>query len=81
MLFRSYATPVFYPESILPDSFKGVLAINPMYHFIRFFRQIILEGISPEPREYLICTLFAADFCLLGVAVFKKSQDRFIFYI
>ena len=77
----TYATPVFYPESILPDSFKGVLAINPMYHFIRFFRQIILEGISPEPREYLICTLFAAAFCLLGVAVFKKSQDRFIFYI
>ena len=37
--------------------------------------------ISPEPREYLICTLFSAAFCIIGVAVFKKSQDRFIFYI
>lgn len=77
----TYSTPIFYPESILPDNFQGVLAINPMYHFIQFFRKIILEGISPEPREYLICTLFSAAFCMIGVVVFKKSQDRFIFYI
>lgn len=77
----TYSTPIFYPESILPDSFKGVLAINPMYHFIQFFRKIILEGISPEPREYLICAVFSAAFCMLGFVVFKRSQDRFIFYI
>lgn len=77
----TYATPIFYPETILPDNFKSVLAVNPMYHFIQFFRMIILEGISPEPREYLICALFAAVFCIIGAVVFKKSQDRFIFYI
>lgn len=77
----TYATPIFYPESILPEHLKGVLAANPMYHMIQFFRKIILEGISPEPREYLICALFSIAFCAIGTLVFKKSQDRFIFYI
>ncbi len=27
-----YATPLFYPETILPDQFKFVLQINPLYH-------------------------------------------------
>ena len=77
----TYATPIFYPESILPDAFRGVLAVNPMYHFIQFFRKIILEGISPQPRDYLICTLLAAASFLTGVFVFRKTQDKFIFYI
>ena len=77
----TYATPIFYPESILPDNFRGMLDINPMYHYTQFFRKIILEGISPEPREYLVCALFSAGFFLAGLWVFKRSQDKFIFYI
>ena len=77
----TYATPIFYPESILPDTFKGTLAFNPMYHFIQFFRKIILEGISPQPRDYLVCTLIAAASFLTGFIVFRKTQDKFIFYI
>lgn len=77
----TYATPIFYPEAILPESFRGVLDINPMYHFIKFFRTIILEGISPRPREYLVCALFAAVFFTAGICVFRKTQDRFLFYI
>ena len=29
-----YATPIFYPDTILPDNFKIVLTINPLYHFL-----------------------------------------------
>lgn len=77
----TYATPVFYPESILPDNVKATLGINPMYHYVQFFRKIILEGISPEPREYLVCALCSVVFLVLGISVFRKMQDKFIFYI
>lgn len=77
----AYATPIFYPESILPDHVKATLGMNPMYHYIQFFRKIILEGISPQPREYLCCALFSIVFLALGTAVFRKAQDQFIFYI
>ena len=54
-----YATPIFYPESIIPDRFLIVYKFNPLYHFIRFARTVIMDGVSPEPKAYLICLVFA----------------------
>ena len=76
-----YATPIFYPESILPEDFRFVLEINPLYYFIQNTRLCILNGISPEPMAYLQCMLIAFGMLLVGSFVFRKSQDRFILYL
>ena len=76
-----YATAIFYPESILPDKFRFVLDINPLYHFIKSTRICILNGISPEPAVYGQCLLIALVTLLLGALVFKKNQDRFVLYL
>lgn len=76
-----YATPIFYPENILPENFSFVLKINPIYYIIKFFRTIVIEGISPEPIMYLQCGLFAGITLLLGGFIFKKLQDKFVFYL
>ncbi len=80
MVFN-YVTPVFYPVSILSEPMQNALTWNPLYHHISFFRTIILEGISPQPRLYVTCMLFSLGILAFGYAVFKKTQDRFIFYI
>ena len=76
-----YATPIFYPESILPQQFSFVLKINPLYYFIKFARTCILNGVSPEPMMYVQCALFALGMLAIGAVMFKKSQDKFILYI
>ncbi len=76
-----YATPIFYPESILPPAFSFVLQINPIYYFIQFARTCILNGVSPEPMLYLQCVLFALGMFFVGALTFKKTQDKFILYI
>ena len=76
-----YATPIFYPESILPESFRFVLDVNPMYYFIQNIRMCILNGLSPEPTAYLQCMLIALGMLLVGSLVFRKTQDRFILYL
>ncbi len=76
-----YVTPIFYPESILPENVSWVLNYNPMYYFISFFRTIIIDGISPEPIAYVKCLAFSLLFLLIGILIFRKSQDKFIFYI
>lgn len=73
-----YATPIFYPETIIPQAFMGVYKMNPLYHFIRFARLAILDGVSPEPRAYLFCILAAVIPLLLGLALFRRTQDRFV---
>lgn len=76
-----YATPIFYPESILPENFRFVLTINPIYHFLKSARICLLSGISPEPNTYLQCLAMALAALVLGAWIFKKSQDKFIYYL
>ena len=76
-----YATPLFYPETILPDEFKFVLQINPLYHIIKAERTCILAGISPDPVVYVQCLLMALAALLIGSLVFKKTQNKFVLYL
>ena len=76
-----YLTPLFYPESILPQWVMRIVELNPMYHFIRFIRIIIMNGVLPELKAWIFCAIFAVVPFVFGYYVFKKTQNRFILYI
>ena len=73
-----YATPIFYPESIIPAGFMTLYKMNPLYHIIRFIRILLIDGISPEPKAYALMMIASFVPLLLGVVVFKRTQDRFV---
>ena len=76
-----YATPIFYPESILPQKLMPLFKCNPLYHILRFMRTILMNGVSPEPKAYLFMAIASFVPLVIGVIVFKKTQDRFVLYI
>lgn len=76
-----YLTPIFYPETIVPQNLQPLFRMNPMYQFISFARTCILDGVSPEPMRYLWCLVSAVGMLLLGVWAFKKHQDKFVLYL
>lgn len=76
-----YATPIFYPASIIPAKYSFIIRMNPLYHFIKNVRICLIDGVSPEPRNYLYCFLFAIGSLLIGSLVFKKNQDKFTLYL
>lgn len=76
-----YLTPIFYPESILPEQIAWVLKINPLYYFINFLRSCVIDGVSPEPVVYVQCFLISLCVLAVGAWVFKKSQDKFVLYL
>ena len=77
----TYATPLFYPTSILPDWMMTVEQFNPMYHYVTYFRDIVLWGQNPGLETNLLCLLFAAVTLLVGFIVFRRLQKRFILYV
>ena len=81
VLMWTYLTPIFYPETIIPAQLITLYHMNPMYQFIYFMRCITLGGVSPTPVTYLYCTLCSVVPLLVGLWVFKKNQDRFVFYL
>lgn len=76
-----YLTPVFYPESIIPQRLLTLFHMNPMYQYITFARICIINGASPEPMAYLWCIVSSMVVLLAGILVFKRHQDKFILYL
>ncbi len=76
-----YATPIFYPETILPDNLRFVLQINPLYYFLKNIRMCILDGLSPEPAVYFQCCMIALGMLLVGALVFYREQNKFVLYL
>jgi len=76
-----YATPIFYPASIVPEKYQFILKLNPLYHFIGNLRKCLIDGVSPEPISYVYCFVFALGMFMFGSYVFKKSQDKFTLFL
>ena len=77
----TYATPLFYPIDILPEWMLPIMQFNPMYHYVTYFREIMLWGTTPGLAENLICFGFAAAALVVGLLVFRKQQKKFILYV
>ena len=76
-----YATPIFYPAEIIPEKYRFIVRFNPLYHFIGNCRTCLINGISPEPKAYIFCALFALLSFAIGSYTFKKTQDKFALYL
>ena len=76
-----YATPIFYPAEIIPDKFRFIVQFNPLYHFIGCARKCLIDGVSPEPIQYIYCLIFAFGALAIGSYIFKKCQDKFTLYL
>ena len=76
-----YLTPIFYPISALPEQVAWWIRLNPLYHIIQMFREIVLYGYFPSLGENLICLAWGIGSILIGLIIFKKKQDNFVMYL
>lgn len=76
-----YLTPVMYDINMLDQSFASFLKLNPLYQFIDFARTIILYNNCPSLAQFISCFVSAFFVFLVGIIVFKKKQDKFIYYV
>ena len=77
-----YLTPIIYPEEILPEQFRMLIAIfNPMYHLVGLFRAPLYYGEIPSLQEMLISGLIAVVTLIIGWFVFTRRSDEFAYRI
>ena len=77
----TYATPLFYPVEVLPGLVRTLMEFNPMYQYVTYFRQIALWAEAPSLETNLLCLAMGAITLAVGVAVFSRSQKKFILYV
>jgi lipopolysaccharide transport system permease protein len=73
-----YATPVVYPVSKLPASYKTAVLLNPMSSIIEAFRYALL-GSGYTCARYLIYSAIVTFIILgLGIVIFSRVEKTFI---
>jgi ABC-type polysaccharide/polyol phosphate export permease len=76
-----YLTPIIYPITTLPGLMQRIVRVNPLYHYVEYFRAVTIYGTLPSLGDNLICLAYSLIFLFIGVMVFQKKQNQFIFYV
>jgi ABC-2 type transport system permease protein len=76
-----YLTPIIYPMDILPGFMQAILKFNPLVYYVEYARSVMIYGTIPGISQNLICLGFGVTTLLIGLIMFKKTQDRFILHV
>jgi homopolymeric O-antigen transport system permease protein len=74
--FWMFATPVVYPASLIPETYRWLLYLNPMAGLIEGFRSAFLGRPFDIPALALSLSGALVLF-LVGIAYFEKVERRF----
>ena len=77
----NYLTPVFYSISIIPGKYQPIFKLTPLYQLLAAAREIVLYGRAPSTINMIAITGYALIAVIVGSVVFKKNQDKFVYYI
>jgi ABC-type polysaccharide/polyol phosphate export permease len=75
-----YATPLFYPISIIPEKYLLLFKLNPMYYMVSIFRMPILMGQMPDPKELLIAAIIGFVLLLVGWYFFTNRSNDYAYW-
>lgn len=73
-----YLTPVIYPMSMLPDTIRTLVMINPLTNYLLIFRDVMFNATLPSLGSVALGFVEMILALALGLWVFYKKQDGFI---
>jgi ABC-type polysaccharide/polyol phosphate export permease len=77
----NFLTPIFWPVSILTPRVYHFIHLNPMFHYVGYFRDLAIYGVIPGLWANIICIGFALAALFLGLYVKMSQQDKYILYL
>jgi lipopolysaccharide transport system permease protein len=69
-------TPIVYPKAIIPLAIQPLLAVNPVYHFVRMFHDILVYNQLPPLSTIAIATGLTALSLSSGLWLFRKASEE-----
>jgi len=78
MQFWFWLTPIVYSVTILPDSLRPFMALNPMANLMSAYQIVLVKGQWPEWRSLWLVSLLAVFFCLTGLRLFRNHSGEMV---
>jgi len=77
MMTWMFLTPIFYPESMVPEKFQFFIKLNPMAYLVRAYRDILLSNRFPSITDILTFIAISIIVFFGGYYLFGKTQPKF----
>lgn len=72
-----FASPIFYPVSILPEKFQFIIYLNPLTYFIEESRNVLIWEQYPDFSNFIIATLLSVFIAVIGYVFFQRTRKGF----
>lgn len=76
-----YLSAIFYTLDKYTPEAQQLFLLNPVYVFIRYFRDIVLDGAIPTVGIHLLILLNVSIVLGIGCWMYKKYNHRFLYYV
>ena len=76
-----YFSAIFYTTDIYSPTIQKLFYINPMYVYIEYFRQVVIEGVIPSLGLNVLAVGYALIALAIGAIIYKKKNYTFLYYI
>ena len=76
--FWFWLTPIVYSRTILPESVRPLMDLNPMAGLVGAYQTVLVNGQWPQWQSLWLVTLLAILLCGLGIRLFRKHAGEMV---
>lgn len=80
-LILMYVSVIFYDITVYPEAVQRLFLLNPIYVYIKYFRLVVISGKLPSLSYHILCAGYAIVVAVIGGAIYKKNNHKFLYYM
>lgn len=81
LVLLNYVSAIFYKIDGFSPVMQRMFLLNPVYCYIKYFRVVVIDGVIPSLQFHLLCAFYALIVISVGFLVYKKNNEKFLYYV
>lgn len=77
----TYLSAIFYTVDRYSPAVQRLFLLNPVYVYIKYFRVVVIDRMIPSLAYHGLCAFYAIVALLIGFLVYKKNNQKFLYYV
>jgi ABC-type polysaccharide/polyol phosphate export permease len=72
-----WATPIAYTVNLIPEGFRWIMYLNPVYYLLEIYRDVLFYGKLPELQIIGPFLIFSVISLIISIWFFRKTKRGF----
>lgn len=73
-----WVTPIVYPVTIIPEEYRFLLCINPLFPIIEGYHDILFYGKAPDIISLIQLNIIGGAILLFSLFIFRKANPEMV---